>query len=158
MIIARPKVDTFIELTYKLTNFELAKYFKADIRDILSWKNELVAIGHEIGYGFPESLSKRHDDYFHLNYDKVIVMGDAEIQDHDVEIFSMISDIGYKYGIKYLIINGDLVSLDSYSNWMSTEYRKLSFNEDELHCIEGVLKVFLKQFTEIIYLSGNHEI
>jgi len=148
--------NDFRDLTFKMTNVELAKIYRKDTGVIRKWKKDLEILGYDVGTGFPQSTSELCDQYIQINQDRVIIMGDAEIPDHDPEVFSMITDLAQKFDIHHLIINGDLVAFDSLSNWMRSTPYTSTFRK-EMEITKETINVFLRHFKTVSYLTGNHE-
>ena len=125
---------------------------RAEIQKAERNKDEVV-----IETKFPKSKTPDYTNYEIIAEDKVMVIGDVEIPDHDSEILKMAYDIAVKYDIKTLIINGDLMAVDSFSRWARDMAAEPDFIADEYMPTREILTLFLRQFDRIIWCSGNHE-
>ena len=106
---------------------------------------------------FKDSDGPMFDEYLEITSDSAIIIGDAEVPDHDPELFGMAADLAEKYNIKLLIINGDFLHADKFSQFkMRNETKGIPFCE-EVELIRFNLNGFLKHFDRIAMLSGNHE-
>ena len=146
----------FVDLTFDLTNVQLAEKYKKSINEIQALKDDLRNLGCVLGTGYPQSPTEDYDKYIDIKYDRVLVLGDCEIPDHDDEMFSMATDLAHKFNIKHLILNGDFVALDPFSSWPKTSTSKVDFSQ-QLDLVDKVIETFLVYFKTIDYVTGNHE-
>jgi predicted phosphodiesterase len=158
-------LDKIAFLAFRKTHSqtETARYFGTNERSVRNWERKLgtnpgerAAISKD-AIAFPAPAE--HDCLVGreiIYSDRCIVISDAEIPDHSVEIFEAVISIAQKFGIKDLIINGDLVALDSMSAWAKAVVRKVFFRE-ELEASQRAVQVFLQTFDRIFWHSGNHE-
>lgn len=149
-------IRVFIANSFDLTNIQLAEKYQTNITQIQAWKEDVRKLGHVVGTGFPKSPTEDYDKYIDIKYDRVLVIGDCEIPDHDDEMFSMAIDLAHRFNIKHLIINGDFVALDPFSSWPKTTHHTLDFSK-ELEIVENTIYTFLRYFKTIDYVTGNHE-
>jgi predicted phosphodiesterase len=149
--------DKFIELTHKHTNTELSKIFNRSPRTIRRYKAHLRKKGMLHGEGgFPISEAPVYNSYPKLNLDKFLVISDIEFPEHDAEILAFVVDIARRFGIKDLIVNGDFIALDSFSRWARESAYRIAFKQ-ELNPMVESLKILLKTFDHITWVTGNHE-
>lgn len=150
-------VAQFIEDANKFTDEQLAEKYDVSFRTLRRWKQKIRESEEDIAATvFPESPTPRYTDFLKLRAERVIVLGDCEIPDHDPEIFRMVADLATKLGIETLIINGDFMAMDSFSAWPKQNMQFLNFNHDLDLAIQS-LKAFQNTFDSIYYLIGNHE-
>jgi predicted phosphodiesterase len=83
-------------------------------------------------------------------------LGDAEIPDHDADTFELAADVAERERIRTLVIAGDFVALDSFSTWKKSTGTVYNFANELAPAIES-LKVFIKIFDTVVYITGNHE-
>jgi hypothetical protein len=138
---------------------EIAVLYGVNSRTVQRWHARLLAeeknnTGDAIA--FPENVGPEYNKAINIESDKVLLLGDAEIPDHDSDMFEAAIAIAKKFDIKDLIITGDLIALDSFSKWMRAQVYQLAFKE-ELDPMMITIKVFLQTFDRIKYISGNHE-
>lgn len=168
-------ISEFLKLQSTMTSEQLGKHYGRTSRTINYWIKILRERG-EIGGiplvrkklqtqshsspptppQFPEPLGKTYDDFITLKSDRTIILGDAEIPNHDPEIFELAYALAQKFNITDLILNGDFMSLDCFSTWARTAVYKLAF-DDELESAEESLRTFLNHFQRIVWSTGNHE-
>jgi len=160
---AHINLEEFARLSQELSAEELAKRYQRGARTIRYWKAILknhtsftVQAPQKGTLAFPEPLGKTYDDYITIDADRALILGDAEIPNHDPAIFDTACSIAKQFNIETLILNGDFVALDCFSTWARTAVYKLAF-EEELDVAEEALKVFLQQFKQIVWVTGNHE-
>jgi hypothetical protein len=153
----------FMELYEQKTVPELAVILGVNIRTIQRWRAKIEAAENPLTFdtngsaiAFPENVGPEYNKAISLKSDRVLLLGDAEIPDHSQKIFEAAIAIAKKFGLKDLIITGDLIALDSFSKWMRAQVYQLAFRE-ELDPMIITIKVFLQTFDRIIYISGNHE-
>lgn len=150
----------FARLAATLTNAQLAIRYNVSKRTVRRWKaamrdqDQMQSVDSALK--FPTGSSETFDGYPRLIADKAIVLGDAEIPDHDPEMFDLALRIGEKRGIETLILNGDFVALDSFSSFPADAPKQIPFKEELNMAIESV-HVFARQFKRILWISGNHE-
>jgi hypothetical protein len=148
-----------------MTALQQAKIYRVRERTIRVWR-KLVQVangnltrkksGPAPAIAFPLNANGVYDDIIEMQSNKCIIMGDAEIPDHDIGMFETIIKVAQTHKISDLIINGDFMSLDCFSKWARSQVYKLAFQE-ELEPALISLQVFLQTFKRIIYLTGNHE-
>lgn len=136
----------------KLTNKELLKRYNISPRTLRRWK----AKNRDPFSKIEDSEAKVYDDYINLSLDKFIVIGDVEIPNHSSKTLNLALSIARNFGIKDLIINGDFVALDCFSQWARSQVYKMAF-KDELEPAVEIIKVFLNHFDNITWITGNHE-
>jgi len=105
---------------------------------------------------FPRSATRRYDDFEYIRASSALILGDAEIPDHDADTFELAADVAEREKIRTLIIAGDFVALDSFSTWKKSTGTVYNFANELAPAIES-LKVFIKIFDNVIYITGNHE-
>jgi len=140
--------DFIIEARYKTTK-ELAEMYGVSRRTVRRWKQHARN-------GIPKPKTKVYNDYLKATSDRALVIGDIEVPCHSVEILEIACEVAKKYGLDTLIINGDLISLDSFSTWARNTVYKLDFKE-ELEPTMEILKIFLSIFKNLYIITGNHE-
>ena len=148
----------FAELSLTKSSAELAQTFNASIAEIVEEKAKLRSEGQPIGYGgFPVSETVDYTQAIvRVRSDSFIVLGDAEIPDHDAELLEAAADLGEKYGIKDLVLNGDIVAVDWLSDWYKT-FAVPSTLEMELGPFERIIGEYCKRFERVFENEGNHE-
>jgi predicted phosphodiesterase len=147
----------FLESTFLRSSYELAEEYSVSSDVIRKWKREFKDLGEEVGEGgFPTSVVREFDDYVIVKDNPILIIGDAEVPEHDAELFDMAMSIGQKFGVETLIINGDFIAMDSFSCHGKTAVSRLDFEKELEPALESV-EVFLRQFKQIVYLTGNHE-
>ncbi len=147
----------FLEDTFKFQTFQLAAKYNRSERPIRRYKHYLRDHGFEVGDGlFPLASGPRYDKKMQIHADRVLILGDAEIPDHDAEIFDMALSIARHWELPELIINGDFAAMDAFSKWMRDHPKRRTY-DDEISATKEALKVFLKYFEKIHMVNGNHE-
>jgi predicted phosphodiesterase len=147
----------FIEDANTLDNEGLMSKYRVSARTIRRWKQWVREKDEEItSLSFPESPTPQYLDYLKLTYERVLILGDCEIPDHDRIIFEMVAKLSERLGIEHLIINGDFVALDSFSAWPKDNPQSTSFERD-LDLATESIKCFLNVFDTVDYIIGNHE-
>jgi hypothetical protein len=146
----------FIEDSNRLDNEELMNKYNVSARTLRRWRQFIRQADEEIISTFPESPSPLCTDYLKLEYENFLVVGDVECPDHDVEILNMLVRMADKLSIRNLIIAGDFMSMDVFSNWPKDNEQSCSFSRD-LELAEKILRVFSNTFETIDYITGNHE-
>jgi predicted phosphodiesterase len=146
----------FIEDSNRLSDEELMDKYDRSARTIRRWKQWIREKDDEIIASFPESPSPVYDDYLRLNYDRVIVLSDSEIPDHDSQLFEMAARLSDKLEINHLLLNGDILAMDPFSNWPQMDLQRLDFKRD-LGLAIKTIKAFLNSFDTVDYIIGNHE-
>jgi predicted phosphodiesterase len=148
--------NEFINDIYKLTKKDLKAKWKSSDRTLRRWKRSLMESGHDLSLKFPESLSPIYNDYLKLEYEKLIILSDSEIPDHDSQLFEMAAKLGDKLGVSHLLLNGDILAMDPFSNWPQMDLQQLDFKRD-LGLAVKIIKTFLNSFDTVDYIIGNHE-
>jgi hypothetical protein len=153
----------FMELYEQKTVPELAAILGVNTRTVQRWRAKIEAAENPLLFdtngsaiAFPENVGPEYNKAIKIQSNKVLLLGDAEIPDHDSEVFEAAIAIARKFDIKDLILTGDLIALDSFSKWMRAQVYQLAFRE-ELDPMIMTIKVFLQTFDRIKYISGNHE-
>jgi len=179
-------VDQFVAETFELSNDQLAEKYDRSQRMVEAWKTSLRKVGYELGTiktwhrrhfhnkieindvgppawpevedaGFPESLTADFNKFEVLEREKCMVFGDAEVPDHDRRLFNIVYRVAERYGISSAIINGDFWAMHSFSKWGRHQPERYQFMRDELEPSTEILRVFHKQFEDILMVEGNHE-
>lgn len=119
-------------------------------------EKEIILSLEETKQNFPPSQTETYDRHIKLMENSAIVIGDSEIPDHDNEVFAMAAEIGHRLRIQTLIINGDFVDCDAFSKWSKITKSGDRFS-DELELARGTVSEFLKYFTKIYIVAGNHD-
>lgn len=104
--------------------------------------------------------SKIYNDYLHIETDDAIVISDIELPDADPIMLQAAIAMGKQYGIKTLIIAGDLIATDQASLNSWEEVIKTGDEPPFQRVIEHtkqVLKTFGEQFKTMYCISGNHD-
>lgn len=154
----------FLEFRKSHTQLETARHYGVNDRTVRNWERQMgfgschdatespsatiafpANVEHEVLTGHPTIYA-----------DKCLVIGDCEIPDHDIKTLEAAIQIAKRFGITQLIINGDFVALDSFSCWARAAVYKIAFKQ-ELEAAHIAMQVFLQTFTEITWLTGNHE-
>jgi predicted phosphodiesterase len=150
-------ITQFIKDANEMNDDALAARYEVSHRTLRRWKQKIRESENDIiTTAFPESPSPQCLDYLKLEYEKVIILGDCEIPDHDKTIFEMAARLAEVLGVEHLIINGDFVALDSFSAWPKENPQSTSFERDLGLAIDSI-KVFLNTFDTVDYIIGNHE-
>lgn len=150
-------ITQFIQDCEKLDDTELTSKYGVSHRTLRRWKKKIRDSEHDIALNaFPTSTSPIYNDYLKVNYAKVLVIGDAEIPDHDPEIFEMAVRVADSLGIAHLIINGDFMALDAFSRWPKDNMQSVNFRRDVRLAVDSI-KLFLNSFDTVDYIVGNHE-
>jgi hypothetical protein len=161
--------DEFIKQTKTQTVIKQANHYGVTERTIYNWRERLLGVKKakslpmskaELAIleatAFPPNANGAYLDVIQLVANRCMILGDAEIPDHDRKMFEMAVYVARRHHIDTLIINGDFLALDSFSKWARSQVYKLAFQE-ELEPALISLQVFLKTFKRIVYLTGNHE-
>jgi len=133
----------------RMSNTDLAIKYDVSKRTIRRWKLESRQ-------SMPPPRTPKYDEFMTVKADRAMVIGDVEVPCHDPEILEQACSIAKKFDIKTLIINGDFISLDSFSKWARSTVYKLAFKE-ELEPAVKILRIFLSLFSEVHCTTGNHE-
>ena len=145
-------ITQFIKDANEMDDDALAARYEVSHRTLRRWKQKIRESENDIiTTAFPESPSPQCLDFLKLEYDRVLVLGDCEIPDHDANIFNMAAQLAYRLGIEHLIINGDFVALDSFSAWPKDNPQSTSFERDLNLAIDSI-KVFLNTFDSVDYI------
>ena len=135
----------------------LIEKYNVSYRTIKRWKQRIRENEDEImTMSFPESPSPQCLDYLKLDYERLIIIGDVEIPDHDPVLLEMVARLAEKLGIERLLINGDFMAMDAFSNWPAENPQATNFNRDKSLAIK-IIKTFLNSFDTVDYIIGNHE-
>lgn len=122
------------------------------------WVSELEKyINESVDAAFPKSPTSDYNQYYEVLSDSAVVIGDAEVPDHDSEIFSMVADVAHRFAIDTLIINGDFFDAGKFSTWKKTFDAKQLLFDEEIQLARTILSSFLKFFDRIFIIPGNHE-
>ena len=105
---------------------------------------------------FPESTCELYDQYARIRSDKCLIISDVECPEEHSQTLEMALSISKKFSLDTMIINGDLITLDSFSTWVRSSVYKLTF-KDELKSALRLLETFSKHFSRIFINCGNHE-
>ncbi len=84
-----------------------------------------------------------------------IVVGDVQIPTTDYEFAAKVPLVADRWNISTLLIVGDLLNVDAFSNFPITE--KLAAFKKELVTARALLDSWSDSFDTIHYLMGNHE-
>lgn len=147
----------FEELSESMSMRELAIHYgksKASIQSLAGLlKHERLSsvVDH-----FPSTAPDPVGDPPSVVADKVLVIGDAEIPHHSTAMFDLAARCASHFDIKTLIINGDFVAMDVFSEWHKPFVYSLAFDE-EIDPALQTIQLFLKMFNEITWVTGNHE-
>jgi predicted phosphodiesterase len=106
--------------------------------------------------GFPESPTEDYNNNIRITCPSAIVIGDSEIPDHDREVFAMAAEMAHRLNIDTLIINGDFIDGDAFSKWSKITNSGQRFST-EIEIARNTVKEFLKYFSNIYIVSGNHD-
>lgn len=105
---------------------------------------------------FPPSPTDDFTQQISVRCDSAIVIGDSEIPDHDCEVFAMAAELAERLAIDTLVINGDFIDGDAFSNWPKASLHGQPF-ATELELARKTIGEFLKVFKRIFIVSGNHD-
>jgi hypothetical protein len=109
---------------------------------------------------FPFSPTRQYADYLSVKGNDWLVCSDIEIPDHDPYMLLTVLMTGIRFGIKNLIIAGDLIATDqrTLNSWLNTwvEGQETTY-EHAIELVQTVLKAFRTHFTTILVLEGNHD-
>lgn len=149
---------TFVEASQIKSSAELAKQFNIPVTTVVDEKARLREQGNAVGYGrFPVSETVDYTQaIIRVKSDNFIVLGDCEIPDHDAELLEAAADIGEKYGIKDLVLNGDIVAVDWLSDWFKT-FAVPATLDMELGPFERIIGEYCNRFERVFENEGNHE-
>jgi len=168
-----------------MSNEQLAQKYGMSASSISGWKKALRRLGHTLGTvktyrgrtfaprvtvnepepefpevesaGFPESITEDYTKYEILDRDRVIILGDCHIPDHDARMLDMVYRVAERYDTKTMLLNGDFLKLDVFSTWRRTHSSQADFVKDDLGPTTQIFKAFMRQFAEIFWHRGNHE-
>ena len=146
----------FIEDSNRLTSDELMDKYAVSARTIRRWRQFIRQSDQEIISTFPESPSPIYNDYLKLEYERLVIVSDSEIPDHDPQLFEMAARLGDKLEIPHLLLNGDILAMDPFSNWPQMDMHQLDFKRDLGLAVKSI-KTFLNSFDTVDYIIGNHE-
>lgn len=144
-------VEGFLEDASWMSTKELTRKYNISERTARRWKSR-----YRNQESFPVSTTEVYDQFARIKSDRTLIIGDIECPDHDSATLERALSIAERFELDTLIINGDLIALDSFSTWIRSVVYKLAFKE-ELEPTLQVLKVFLSHFPRIFVNTGNHE-
>lgn len=147
----------FIHDSYRLTTAQLARKYNRAQSTIREWRIGLLREGQDVGYGFPASQTPTWEDYEELEGDAIII-SDLEIPDHDAETLDLAASVARRFGIKTLIIAGDLLAHDHFSTfqaaWVPPSRRSYQL---EINDADRILEKTLEHFSRVVIITGNHD-
>lgn len=150
-------VAQFIEDANRMPDDQLSDKYDVSFRTLRRWKQKIRESEEDIAASvFPESPSPVYDDFLRLDYERLLVIGDLECPDHHQEFIESLMRVADRLGIEHILINGDMVAMDSFSSWPPIHRQSNDFERDLDIAIKGI-KVFLGNFDTVDYLMGNHE-
>jgi len=107
----------------------------------------------------PESDYKIYDEPLIMS-GNALVIPDLEAPFHHAEFLNKIVGLANAWGIRKLILAGDIIHLESLSgwgaNWSATTGKKTDYS-DEIHAAKKVASALTFAFDEIHYVIGNHD-
>lgn len=153
--------EQFAEDTLELVTGELAEKYDRSRSTIREWRLYLKAKGHIIGYGHGPVTDDLKPLYYvpMLNkWEKIegdaIVTGDFHFPFCNWEYVNRVVPIARLFGVKRLLIVGDLMDMQSLSYWPKKDIPVRW--EKELQETEYVIDYYCDYFEEIIDTVGNH--
>ena len=108
----------------------------------------------------PASSPRTYTDYEVLEGDDWLIISDLEVPDHDPSMIETIIRTGARFGIKRLVIAGDLIAGDQrgISSWPSLWAESYEASLQRVLTItKTLLKLLHQQFEDIYFISGNHD-
>jgi hypothetical protein len=84
-----------------------------------------------------------------------VLVGDVHAPTTDWELAMKVIDVGERWGIRRLIIGGDMLNNDAFSHHPKTS-DDIPYKQ-EAEAAAALLESWLDYFEEIIWISGNHE-
>lgn len=147
----------FIEDCARLTTAALTEKYGKSATTIRDWRLNLYRRGKLLWWpGIQVHEDNEYDDYLEIQGD-VMVVGDLEIPFHDAELLGYMVAVAMKFGVKQLVVAGDFLAFDEFSNWPSEEGDTKRTLADTLWSGGDVLKSLFEWFDEISIIKGNHE-
>lgn len=109
----------------------------------------------------PESTSRTWDTFTKIEADDVIIVSDIEVPDHDPRVLVRALLAGMTYGIRKIILAGDVIATDqdALNSWLTTwaedGHKTYEACLDELKMI---VRALFEWFNEGVYgITGNHD-
>jgi len=106
--------------------------------------------------GIPKSTTPNYQDMILKVKGDAVVIGDLEVPDHDADILTKAVQVGEKFGIHQLIINGDAVAADGFSPFQGNLRRGIE-PLDEVRILATVIRAMARQFVTVYLCEGNHD-
>lgn len=109
---------------------------------------------------FPESPSRRYNDFIKIVCDDAIIISDTEMPDHNPAYLLLALYTAMARNIKTLIIAGDFIATDQAAlvAWVATwvDEGEMGY-EAAIAFITRILAEYERWFTRIIMIEGNHD-
>ncbi len=138
-----------------LSDNELAAKYDASPVSVRRWRLICERQGL-VETAIPDSETPDYNQFITLKQERVLVLSDVEVPDHDADLLRYAMEVGQEYAIECLVINGDFFSFDMFTPFRKRRPQRTTFEEDLDLGVE-ILKGLSNQFSRIIYIPGNHE-
>lgn len=103
----------------------------------------------------PDWLPENFSERVRVQEDRVLVLGDAHIPYHDVDLLAEALDFAREARVEAIVWLGDLMDMPTFSSWgtddLTTLYRR------ELELTRGVIELASEVVSRQYWSSGNHE-
>lgn len=86
----------------------------------------------------------------------VLVVGDVHCPIHDERWLELAIRTAKHFGVKEVVINGDLVDAGTISRHLGGEWRRKGELNDDIEAAGAVVKLFCTEFDQVYYTLGNH--
>jgi len=103
-----------------------------------------------------QSLGKKYDDYWILNWDEGIVAADAHSPFIHEKIFNLMLEVAHRYKIKNFLHAGDFWNQDQFSSFWISKEDLISFSDEVSHS-KKVVKSLTDNFNDVRFFLGSHD-
>jgi hypothetical protein len=114
-------METFSNDAARMTTRELTEKYEISERTVRRWKSKTRSAST---CTFPASTTEVYDNFITVKADRALVLSDIEIPCQDPEVLEQGLELAQKFNLQVLIINGDFIALDSFSNWAKSAVYK----------------------------------
>lgn len=86
----------------------------------------------------------------------VAIASDIHAPYHDKKWMEIFFEVCLKLGVRKVIVNGDFINAATVGRHNGLKFKRGEILENDFMAGEILMKVFAKNFDEVIFLSGNH--